>query len=439
MQRLLILGLNHTTAPIDVRERLAFDPQQRSAALRSFRDTFPDAEAVLLSTCNRVEIYTSRPVQGRPRANELASFIGERHQVEPEKFESHLYEKSQRDAVEHLFTVVTSLDSMVLGETQILGQVRDAYDAARDAGAAGAVLNPLFQRAIAVGKEVMRDTPLSEGRASVASVAVEYARQIFDRFDDKTVLCIGAGKMTGLTLRHFAALRPKAVLLANRDATKADALAARFGGVGVAFDSLEQSLASADIVISSTGSPRPILGRDQFARALKRRRYRPIFVIDIALPRDIDPSVGELEHIYLYNLDDLQKVVARTMSQRHDSIESARRIVARHVDEFLVWQRQRELGPAIDRLYQRMHEMAREELERTIGKLSGMNNGDRAHLEELSRRIVNKLLHEPIDAMRRADELHGPAQQYLHALEKLFGLTDAQNTDPTRQDPHAHD
>src|SRR5438067_5587985 len=309
MQRLLLIGLNHTTAPLEVREKVAFSREQARAALRSLREKFPDAEIALLSTCNRVELYISREVHGHPRAEQMAEFLAEFHATDAGQLKPHLYEKDGRDALEHLFTVASSLDSMVLGETQILGQVRGAYELAGESQTAGPTLNPLFQRAIAVGKQVMHETPLNEGRISIASVAVDYARRIFDTFDDKTVLCIGAGKMTQLVLRHFAQLAPKKQLISNRDPAKAEWLAARFAGEAVPFEFLADHLTLADIVISSTGATRPILTREQFDKILKARRYRPIFVIDIAVPRDVEPSVGELESVYLYNLDDLQKVV----------------------------------------------------------------------------------------------------------------------------------
>src|SRR5438874_5707020 len=214
----------------------------------------------------------------------MLAFLAEFHSLPQESLRGHVYEKSERDAIEHLFAVASSLDSMVLGETQILGQVRAAYELAREAQATGSMLNPLFQQAIAVGKQVMSQTPLGEGRISVASVAVDYAKRIFDHFDDKTILCIGAGKIAQLVLRHFSALAPKQLVICNRDPAKAQALAARFNGSAVAFESLDEHIAAADIVITSTGSARPIISRGGFDRILKRRRFKPIFLLDLALP-----------------------------------------------------------------------------------------------------------------------------------------------------------
>ena len=423
MDRLLLLGLNHTTAPLEVRERLAFNPQQRIDALAQFKEKFEQCEMVLLSTCNRVEFYMSRAVHGRPRAEELAEFIAEFHQLQSSQFVGHLYQKTDREMVEHLFLVASSLDSMVLGETQILGQVREAYEASAQSAAAGSLLNPLFQRAIAVGKQVMHETALSEGRLSVASVAIDYAKGIYDHFNDKTVLSIGAGKMGTLVLRHFAALRPGTLLVCNRDPGKAQALAQEFNGRPVPFEQLNDHLVAADIVLSSTGAPHPIITKSQFDALRKRRRYRPIFFIDIAVPRDVEAAVGDIDGVYLYNLDDLQEVVSKTQSQRKDVIDSARAIVKQQVESFVLWHRQRELGPAIKRLYERYHTIAHEEVLRTINKLPNLTDDEKAHLEDLSRRIVNKLLHDPVDALRHADADHVPAVQYLHAMEKLFALT----------------
>jgi glutamyl-tRNA reductase len=413
MQRLLLLGLNHTTAPLAVRERLAFTAEQQRQAIEQLRRSFPESEAVLISTCNRVEMYIGRALHGHPRVEEMAEFLAAFHKIPRDTFQGHLYERSSRDAVAHLFSVATSLDSMVLGESQILGQVRQAYDLARECDATGAILNPLFQRAIAVGKEVQHTTSLGEGSLSVAGVAVGYARRIFDHFNDKTVLCIGAGKMAVMALRGFAALKPKALLVCNRDAEKASRLAAEFAGRGVPLTDLESHLIAADIVITSTGATEPIITRKQFEQILKARRYRPIFLIDIAVPRDIDPSVGELDHVYLYNLDDLQKAVTNTQTQRGGAVEQARSIIDRHVEEFMLWQQQRELGPA------------------------SASDAEKAHLEELARRIVNKLLHQPVKMLRDRDTLHGTSAQYLHAIERIFRMNEGSSADESHQRPGA--
>ena len=431
MQRLLLLGLNHSTAPLEVREKLAFTAEQRIAALTALRRQFDGVEGVLLCTCNRVELYAARPVHGRPRHDEMVRFLAEVRGITPELVQPHVYEKSERAVIEHLFAVTSSLDSMVIGETQILGQVRDAYDLARGAGSAGATLNPLFQRAVAIGKQVMSETSIAEGRLSVGSVAVDCAGHIFGHYDDKTVLCIGAGKMASLVLQGFAALRPGRLLVCNRDPARAQALAAKFGGEAVPFETLDQQLVAADVVVSSTGAQHPIITRAQFEPLLKQRRYRPIFLIDIALPRDVEPAVGELENTYLYNLDDLQHVVANTQTRRSGSVDHAKRLVTEQVERYLAWQRAREMGPLIDQLYQRHHKLAHDEVDRIANKLPNLTPFERQHLDELARRIVNKLLHDPVSKLREGDGSHGGnPSAYLHAMEQLFRLDSAEDSEP---------
>ncbi|HEX4054925.1 MAG TPA: glutamyl-tRNA reductase [Tepidisphaeraceae bacterium] len=436
MQRLMLLGLNHKTAPLELREKLNFSPPQRREALAALRDRFGQCEAVLLSTCNRVELYLVRQKHGHPRASELAEFLAAGRDVNLVELQSSLYEKSERDVVSHLFSVASSLDSMVLGETQIVGQVREAYETARVAGTAGPMLHPLFQRASAVARQVMSQTTLGEGRSSVATVAVEYARRIFDGFSDKTVLSIGAGKMAGLLLENLAALKPSKLLVCNRDAAKAESLAQNFGAAAVALDRLADHLAVADIVVSSTGSTQPIIARAVFEGVMRRRRYKPVFLIDIAVPRDVAADVGKIENVYLYNLDDLQQAVMATQDQRSAAAESAGKIVEQHVNEFVAWHRARMVGPLIDQLYQRSHALAQEELTRIVGKLSAVSDDDKRQLEDLMRRIVNKLLHDPVQAMRDGDGGHAPMSQYLHAVQKLFKLEDHALDDVDKSDGH---
>jgi glutamyl-tRNA reductase len=425
MHRLHLIGLNHTTAPLDIRERLAFSPAQRAAATADFRSLFPDSESVILSTCNRVEVYTARAPHGHPKAEDVASFFSTFHQIDPGDFQPHLYHRSDRQMVEHLFSVASSLDSMVLGETQILGQVREAYDAAREAGAVGPLLNPLFQRAVAVGRQVLRETTIGDGRFSVASVAVDYAKQVFDHFGDKTVLCVGAGKMARLVLRSFAELSPGRLIIANRDAAKAAALATEYQGTSAGLDGLDDLLATVDVVITSTGATEPVITADRFTTAHRRRRRRPLLMIDIALPRDVEPAVGQFDNVYLYNLDDLQKSVAQSRAGRESAVDPARAIVSAAVDDYVRAHRARAMGPVIDKLFKRSHQLAAEEVARTLNKMPNATAADRQQVEELARRIVNKLMHDPVKAVRDSDALHGSSQQYLHAMERLFNLPGA--------------
>ena len=287
----------------------------------------------------------------------------------------------------------------------------------------GALLNPLFQRALAVGKQVQSETGLGEGRLSVASVAVDYARGIFDHFDDKTIVCVGAGKMAALVLTHFAGLKPAKLIVCNRDAIKAAKVAEQVAGEGASLETLDEQLIRADVVVTSTGATEPVITKTRFEKLLRRRRYRPVFLIDLAVPRDIEAAVGELKNVYLYNLDDLQRAVASTRLGRDAAIGAAQAIVRRHVDEYAASLRRRQLGPAINSLYSRYQAMAEEELNRAMTKLPPLDQAAREQLQEMTRRIVNKLLHDPVEALKHGDGAHGQAaERYLHAMKKLFHL-----------------
>lgn len=432
MDRLLLLGLNHTTAPLELRERLAFGAAQARDAVRALREHYPHCEFVLLSTCNRVELYAARPIHSQPRFEQMAEFLASFRDTPLERFSNYLYQRAGDDVVTHLFSVASSLDSMVIGESQIIGQVRGAYEMSRELGAAGDTLHSLFQRAIAVGREVRHTTSLGEGRVSVSGVAVDYAKRIFNHFHDKTVLCVGAGEMGVLALRGFAALRPKQLLVCGRDGERARRVASEFDGMGASFDTLEQQLIDADIVITSTGATEPIIRRAQFERLLRLRRQRPIFIIDIAMPRDVEPTVGELEHVHLYNLDDLQHAVGETHAQRGAEIENAKAVVARHVEQYIAARRQREVGPVIDQLYRRLHAMAAEEVGRTINRMADASDAEKQHLQELARRIVNKVLHDPIKALRDGDPTRASPGHYVHAIERLFKLNEGGGDEPAQ-------
>lgn len=418
MNRLLLIGLNHTTAPLAVRERLAFAPAGTAGMISQIRDRLGGAEVVVLSTCNRVELYLAadKPIE-RQTVVELLSDL---HQLPAGEFESHLYERRGGGVVRHLFSVASSLDSMVLGETQILGQVKQAYELSLSDKATGPLLNPLFQRAVSAGKEVLTATGLGEGRVSIASVAVDYARRIFDTFADKTVLCLGTGKMSRLVLQNFRTLHAGELRVVSRDLQRAEAFARQFGGRGVAMADLDEHLVAADVIVTGTAAPEPVITRDRFAGLLKRRRYRPAFLIDIAVPRDIEPAVGELDSVYLYNIDDLQQVVNGSNAQRSGRLDAAQAVVDRHVAAYERWQQQQEVGPLIDLLYQRAAAIAETEVTRTLEKMPA-DPAARQQIEELAHRIVRKLLHDPVTQLRERHGTHESAI-YAHAIEQLFGL-----------------
>ncbi len=427
MQRLLMIGMNHATAPLPVREKCAFSAQQREEAIAQFRAEYPSSEIVLVSTCNRVELYAARPIHGHPRIEQLSEFLAKFHGCDVAELRTHIYERSGKAVAEHLFSVASSLDSLVVGETQILGQIREAYEVANKLSSAGNLLHPLFQKAIAAGKEVLTVTRLGEGRRSIASIAVEYASQIFENFSDKTILSIGAGKMSTLVLKHFSEMHIKRLLVSNRDPLKAQALAEKFGGSPVPFETLTDHLAEADIVVTSTASPLPIITRAMFEQVMKHRRWRPVFVVDIALPRDVEEGVGEINNCYLYNIDDLQQVASATDSNRQDALANARTLVGQRVEEFMHWTQTRELGPLIEQLFAKSHAMAREEVLRTVNKIPDMTDEEKQHMEDLARRIVNKILNDPIQAVRSGVNKDGSPS--IHALSRLFRLQEEEKSD----------
>ncbi len=419
--RLMMVGLNHRTAPLELREAVAFSPEQLDAAARQFRAAFPEAEMVLLSTCNRVELYLARPLSAQPSPESLERFVADFHGIDAAQLRTHLYHRADHDLVGHLFAVASSLDSMVVGETQILSQVRQAYQRACDSGSAGKSLHGLFQRALAAAKDVHEKTQLSAGRLSVASVAVDLAASVFDRFDDKTVLCLGAGKMAALMLRHMAALQPRKVLIANRSAQRAAELAAHFSAEARPFEQLDVLLTEADILLTGTGAAQPLITESRFKGLLKARRYRPIVMVDIAVPRDIEPAVGGLANVYLYNIDDLQEVAAGNRGKRDQEITAARAMLASHVEEYQRWSAARDVGPLIKALYDQANAVARAELQAHLAKHPDLSPEKVAELERLTHRVIGKLLHGPVTQLTTRAET--TAQPMLaEALRKLFEL-----------------
>ena len=311
----LTLGCSYRTTPVEVRERLAFTDEQIDRAL-DLLSARPGREAVLLSTCNRVELYLAYPGEGREDGEDLTDFLAEFHGLPTHEIRPHLYAQHHQDAVRHLFRVAASLDSLVIGEGQIAGQVKRAYERAQTRGATGPLLNALFPHARRVAKRVRAETGISQGHVSVSSAAVEYVREVFDHFGDKTVLVIGAGKMGELTLRHLMTLRPKRILVTNRSLDKARVVAARCGGEAVPWERLDEALARADIILSTTGASEPIITRDRYARVASRRTGGLVVVLDIAVPRDFDPGVHDGSQTFVLNIDDLKAMSEATLAGR---------------------------------------------------------------------------------------------------------------------------
>lgn len=419
---LVLAGCSYRTAPIELRERLAFNETKLPAALSELESRY-GCEAVVLSTCNRVELYIARSApDAAPDGEMAAEFLAEYHGLPLGQVRPCLYLQRDRDAVRHLFRVVASLDSLVVGEGQIAGQVRRAYDVARAQGSAGTALHALFQHAHGVAKRVRTQTGISKGRVSVSSAAVDYVRQVFEHFDDKTILVIGAGKMGELTLKHLRSLRPRRILVTNRSPEKAAQVAAGCGGQAVAWDRLDDALVEADIVLSTTGAPEPIMTRRRFDAILERRVGGTVVILDIAVPRDFDPSIHDGDRACLFNIDDLQRLRERTLRERQKHIAPAEALVEQEVARFLAdWNRRRN-GPIIARLTQELETRRQKIVGELLARLNGrLTEADRKYIEGAFRLLQNQFLHGPISAL--ADEPAGAAQHtLLEALRKLFRL-----------------
>ena len=416
----VVTGISHKTAPLELREKLALDTD---AALRVGRDLLAHAgacEAVALSTCNRTELYTY--AADWPAASQAAvERLAEQARVPAAELEPSVYSYSGDAAIAHLFRVTASLDSMVVGEAQIVAQMKGAYQAACEGGCTSVVFNRLFRRALEVGKRVRTETAIGERPVSVSSAAVELALQVFGRFRDHAVLILGAGETSELTATHLKAHGIERIMVTNRTFAAAEELAQRVGGRAVPFEDLEEHLAAADIVISSTSAPHFVVTRERVERAMKHRRHRPIFFIDIAVPRDLDPDINRVDNAFLYDIDDLEHVVEQNRSEREKEAAKAEEIVAEELEEVRGWLRSLEVVPTIAGLRDSVEQIRRAELERLGSRLGDLTDEQRAQVELLTASIVNKILHVPTVRMK---EVAGRDESYLYAdaLRTLFGL-----------------
>jgi glutamyl-tRNA reductase len=414
---IVLLGLNHKTAPIELRERLAIGPLQLEDATRSLMQAPGILEGMILSTCNRVELLTSQ----EPNAPDLLEFVGSYFDIEPKVLTPHMYEYRQENAVRHLFRVACSLDSMVIGEPQILGQVKSSYLAARSAGAIRGHLDKVLQRAFVVAKRVRSETQIGSSSVSIASVAVELARKIFGSLEGKKVLLVGAGKMSEQAARHLLAQGAGAVLVANRTHERAAQLAQRFGGRAIQFDDLYAHADQADIIITSTGSPRPVFRREHAQHFLQQRRGRPMFFIDIAVPRDVDPEVNKLDGIFLYDIDDLQSVAGSHLKERGKEAELAEAMILAEVDKYQRRLHSLNVAPEIVRFQQSAEQIRQGELRRLASRLQSLSPEQQAAVEALTRGLVNKFLHQPVQAIKAAASEGNSAA--VDALRDAFGVS----------------
>jgi glutamyl-tRNA reductase len=417
---IIVVGLNHNTTPIAWRERLHFPTDTLEGPLAKLAQYTEGGERVILSTCNRVEIYGH--VQHLARgSSRLQQFLSDYHGIVAETLTPYLYVHHGAAALRHLFRVVASLDSLVIGESHIAAQVKEAFAIARRAKATGAVFNQVFERALAVAKRVRTETHLGEQAVSVSYAAVELAMKIFQDLSAKTVLILGAGEMSELTARHLIGQGVRHLLVANRTPERAMELASKLQGQGVALAELPTYLHKADIIVSSTGAAEIILHRADVQRALKLRKNRSMFFIDIAVPRDIDPAVNKLDNVYLYDIDGLQHVVEENRKARAREAVLAETIIAREVEDVLKWFDEQQVVPAVIRLRRMAEAIRHQELEKLFSRLGPLSDGERRAIEAMSSSIVNKLLHTPIVRLKQASQAKGEGP-YLRALRDLFGL-----------------
>ena len=412
-----LIGINHKTAPVEVRERLAIPEPRLPEALRRLAEHPGVDEGLILCTCNRVEMWA----QTRNGGADLRAFLRNYFLLDPADYEPHLYEYREQDAIRHLFRVAASLDSMVVGEPQILGQVKEAYATARAVGAVHSQLDLLLTRAFAVAKRVRNETAVGSSAVSVASVAVELAKKIFGALDGKHVYLVGAGKMSELAARHLLAHGAAAILVANRTYERATQLAARFNGEAIRFEELYNTCDRADIVITSTGAPRAIFRREHGELFLSRRKNRPMFFIDIAVPRDVDPEMNKLDGIFVYDIDDLQQAVSGHVADRRKEAERAEIIVNIEVERFQARVQALDVVPTIVSLQDHLETIRQAEIDRVRGSLGPLSPDQEIALEKLTRGIINKIMHTPITTLKTA--ARGPeVTTLIDVVRRLFKL-----------------
>lgn len=416
--RLLAFGINHHTAPVDIREKAAFASDKLASALQEVKTSGGASEAAIVSTCNRTELYCGlEAAQDDP----VIEWFCHYHHLNRSDIHPYLYRHPDQAAVKHAFRVAAGLDSMILGEPQILGQMKDAFAIAHKSGATGKILNRLFQQTFSVAKQVRTDTTIGASAVSVASAAVRLARQIFSKLSEQTVLLIGAGDMIELCARHLKEQGIGHMIVANRTVERAHEVASLFGAEAISLVEMPARLADADIVISSTASQLPILGKGAVESALKTRKHRPMFLVDIAVPRDIETEAGELNDVYLYTIDDIKEVVQENMESRHEAAREAEKIIDTHVVDFMQWVKSLDAVPTIRALRESAEALREIEVERARQRLARGDDPAKV-IEHLARTLTNKFTHTPSDVLRKAD--HDGNKALLEAARRLFDLNE---------------
>lgn len=419
---IIVVGLSHKTAPIEVREKLNFPESTLPEALRRLMTYEGIRESLIVSTCNRVEIYASVQDSGRG-IDRVKQFISDYHGLSRDVLENSLYVYPDALGVRHTFRVASSLDSMVVGEAQILGQLKDAFDTALKTKTTSTILNKLIKKAISVAKRVRTETRLAEGAVSISSAAVELAKKIFGDLTGKIVMLLGAGEMAELAAQHLMGNGVKNIMVANRTFERAEELAREFKGDAIRFEHFPDALLMVDILICATGASHYVVTRDMTSRAIRERRHKPIFMIDISNPRNIDPEVDKVDNVYLYDIDDLQSKVDVNAEGRAREAEKAEEIVAGEIETYLQWERALDAVPTIVDLREKVEDIRKRELEKTLGCLDGMNEDQKRAVEAMSLAIVNKLLHAPLVVLKQAASVPGNGGDETIALaRRLFNL-----------------
>lgn len=418
-----VIGISYHTAPVEVRERVSVRSSEVPAMLQQIRTQFPGSELVLVSTCNRTELYTAG-IDVNAEKHRLFQILlkGDEH-FKADELEKHFYVKSDLDAAEHILAVASSLDAMVVGESEILGQVKQAFGIAEEAGMTGKVLQSLFQRAFKTAKRVHSETDICRGRVSVSSLAVEFAEKVFDDLSTKTVMIVGAGETAELALKSLMDRGAKDVLVLNRSHGRGQDLAERCGGRAIQFDLLEDYLARADIVISSTSAPHLVIHAAAVQRAIDTRRGKPMLMVDIAVPRDIDPASAHIKNVYVYSIDDLQLIAAENIAKRREAVEQAWMIVRQGLAEIAEHFESGGLREILRKFDEHGREVCESALKRSLAKecLAGLPEPSREEIRELARKIVSKMLAEPRESLKRAAK-NGELENYRRVVDDLFGF-----------------
>ncbi len=407
--KIIVTGLNHKKAPIQIREKLAFDSAQVLEALTQLKNRFIGSEFVLLSTCNRVELYCATKRGGGATAQDLAQFLSEFHNVDVEDFQDYLYVYNDADAARHLLTVASSLDSMVLGEAQIVGQVKESYKLACEAKSTGKILNRLFHCAFATSKSVYTNTQISNGRVSVAGVAVELAMQLFADIGSAKTLVIGAGEMAELLVQHLLHAGGRKITVINRSYENGLELANRYHVAVQKWETLTEQLISTDLVIASAGGWNFLFSKKMLEEAVRGRRRKPLLIIDIAVPRNFEPSVNEIEDVYLYSIDELSQVAEQNRRMREDDIAAGLALIGKSADDFIEWFNARDLGPLIGQMKEKFIQISQNELEQFLAK-NGQDASCSESAKEMVERIVSKMLHCVIKNVNAVAKEQGPSE-----------------------------